>query len=199
MRTASRIVLTILAAISAILLSTAVAFAKGEGGIITLAAPIPSDAEPGSTLSVEFAAFFVGQDGRIPVEGSSMVLRLIGEDGATTEGLAVQTEKVGTYRVTIQVPATGIDRAVFGLRGYSTGADGSTEIADIPFDVDGVLFAMSHPNPVAPVAEPPATPPSPTPAPDLRPALVVALALIVGIAAVASVAFIGRRRSLRTT
>src|SRR6187397_1882451 len=110
MRTASRIVLTTLAAISAILLSTAVAFAKGEGGIITLAAPIPSDAEPGSTLTVEFAAFFVAENGRIPVEGAPMVLQLTGNDGTATEAQAVQTEKIGTYRVTIEVPASGIDR-----------------------------------------------------------------------------------------
>ena len=204
MRAASRIVLIVATALSAVLLSAAAVLAKGEGGIITLAAPIPSDAEPGSTLTVEFAAFFVAENGHIPLAGSPMVLQLIGNDGTTTEAGAVQTAKIGTYRVTIEVPASGIDRALFALRGSSTGPDGSTEPFDIPFDVDGVLFAMSHPN-TAPVADPPEAPPvNPTttssgPAADARPALVVGLALIVGFAAVGSVAFLGRRRSLRTT
>ncbi|HEX5013547.1 MAG TPA: hypothetical protein VFV72_05235 [Candidatus Limnocylindrales bacterium] len=201
MRAASRIVLTVAAALVATLLSTALALAKGEGGIVTLAAPIPSDAEPGSTITVEFAAFFVAENGRVPVQGSPMVLKLIGADGTTTESDAVATGKVGTYRVSVEVPATGIDRAVFGLRGSSTGPDGSTELADMPFDVDGVLFAMSHPNPAPPAAAPapPAAQPTPTTAPDYRPALVVGLAVLVGIAALASVAVVGRRRSVRTT
>ena len=197
MRAVSRIVLTVAAAMSAILLSTAVALAKGDGGIITLAAPIPGDAEPGSSLTVDFSAFFVDGDQRIPVEGAPMVLQLIGDDGTKTEGLAAQTEKIGTYRVTVEVPATGIDRAVFAMRGSSTGPDGSTELADIPFEVDGVMFALSHPNPVAAEAGPQtaasANPASPT---DLRPAILAAVAVAVAIVAVVAITVFGRRRDV---
>ena len=52
---------TIVATIA--LLSTAsIAFAK-DGGIVTLAEPIPLDAEPGSTLTVEFDAVMLTEDG----------------------------------------------------------------------------------------------------------------------------------------
>ena len=181
MRAASRILVTVVAALCAVVLSTAAVLAKGEGGIIRLAAPIPRDAEPGSTLTVEFSAQLPGEHGLVPVIGSPMVLRLIGEDGGSTEALGTQTETPGTYRVTITVPAGGIDRAIFGLRGTSVSADGTKSIADIPFEVDGVLLAMSDPNPAAPIAEPPVAPPqaaTPAPAPstDLRPAALVALA-----------------------
>ena len=182
-----------------VMLSAAGAAAKGEGaGIITLAAPIPRDAEPGSTIAVEFTATMPGADGSGPVVDSPMVLRLTGPDGGSTEATGVETSTPGTYRVSIKVPAGGIDKAVFGLRGSSINPDGSTALADIPFDVDGVLLAMSHPNPVAPAAAPPsATPPNPAPSADLRPAALVAL--VAAGAIVAAVIAFGRRRTLRTT
>lgn len=198
MRAASRVVLIVATAVSAVLLSAAAVLAKGEGGIITLAAPIPSDAEPGSMLTVEFAAFFVAENGRVPVQGSPMVLQLIGNDGSKTEAGAVQTERIGTYRVTIEVPAGGIDRAVFALRGSSTGPDGSTELADMPFDVDGVLFAMSHPNPVPPAVEPESAATAPAQAPDTKLPIAGILGVVLGGLGL-TLALIGRRRTLRTS
>ena len=192
MRPIFRFMLTAVAVLGMALVPAGVAVAKGGGGIITLAAPIPGDAEPGSTLVVEFTAWTDGANGRIPVEGLPMVVRLLGPDGATTEAVGVETEARGTYRATIPVPAGGIDRVVFGMRGVSVSPDGTTAIADIPFEVDGVLLAMSHPNPVA--AAPTATPASPS-VPDVRPALLAALAAAVAL----GVLMYGWRRGLRPT
>ena len=183
-----------------VLASAAIVLAK-EGGVVTLAKPIPLDAEPGSTITVTFDAMILTEDGPRPIQGSSMVVRLTGPSGAVTEAVATQTERPGTYVAEIEVPAGGVDRADFGLRGTSTAADGSSMVEDVPFDVDGVLFAMTDepaPNAAAPNAAAEDQPVAPPPAPDVRPAI---LAIGLGLAAIvlAGLALVaGRRRSMRS-
>lgn len=191
-----------LLAAAALVASASLVLAK-EGGIVTLAKPIPLDAEPGSTITVEFDAMVLTEDGPRPIEGSSMVVRLTGPDGAVTEALATQRGRPGTYVAQVEVPAGGVDRADFGLRGTAVGADGSSMVEDIPFAVDGVLFALRPDTVDVAAADPPAATepePSPSSAPD---APVGLLALIVGLGvaglAAAGLFVVGRRRTLRST
>jgi hypothetical protein len=170
------------------------AFAK-EGGLVRLSAPIPRDAQPGSTLSVTFTVTVPDENGgMVPFGGSPMVLKLIGPDGAATEGLGVERGTRGTYTAEIKVPASGIESAVFGIRGTSTMADGTTAIEDLPFDVDGLLFTTA-PHPAAPPA---AVAPSPQPvAADARTPIAGILGVLFGVAGL-TLAVLGRRRSLRS-
>jgi hypothetical protein len=185
-----------LSAFLALLLPLAV-LAK-EGGLVTLATPIPRDAQPGSTLTVTFTVTVPDENGAmVPFGGSPMVLKLIGPDGTTTEALGAERGTRGTYTAQIRVPASGIESAVFGIRGTSTMADGTTAIEDLPFDIDGLLFTTTaHPAPAA--AQPAAVAPSSEPvAADARLPITGILGVLFGVAGLA-LAVLGRRRSLRS-
>ena len=192
--TVRTLVLGTIAALLAAFSLVGVAFAK-EGGIVTLTAPIPRDAEPGSTLTVEFKAMFPGSNGMTPVQGSPMVLKLIGPDGATTEAMGAEHGTPGTYVAVIKVPASGIKSAEFGLRGTGTLPDGTTRIEDIGFDVDGLLFTTTA-RPAAPADAGAAAASSSAGAADVRPAIVAGLAAVAAVGV--GLALIGRRRSLRS-
>jgi hypothetical protein len=182
-------------ALAAVVLSATLALAKGEsGGLIRLAAPIPRDAEPGSTLTVDFTASMTDAGGAsVPFRGSPFVLKLVGPDGATTEALATERGTPGSYRVAIEVPAGGITSAMFGLQGTAIYADGTTSLQDIPFEVDGLLFTTTaHPAPAAP----PASTPSPPGSPDAPLPIAGILALVLGATGLA-LALLGRRRAPR--
>jgi hypothetical protein len=191
---ASRIATLIAATIAAPLVlavAAPLALAKGEsGGLVTLAAPIPRDAEPGASLTVTFTVTVPDENGQPrPVTGSPMVLKLTGPDGTTTEGKGFERGTPGTYVATIRVPSGGILTATFGMRGTGTMADGTSSIMDLPFDVDGLLFTTTaHPAPAAPASSAPA-------APDLRAPLLAGLALVLGAIGL-TLLFVGRRRTL---
>jgi len=164
-----------------------------EGGLVTLAAPIPRDAEPGSSLTVTFTVTIAAESGHmVPVTGSPMVLKLIGPDGTTTEGLGAEHGTPGTYTATIRVPGSGISSAVFGIRGTGTAANGTTSIEDLAFDVNGLLFTTAtHLAGSAPSS----TSGTPTAAvPDFGPAAAAGVALAIIAAGV--VVLIGRRRRM---
>jgi hypothetical protein len=186
-----------LTALVALLLSSSLALAKGESaGLITLEAPIPRDAEPGSTLTVAFTASIIdGQGQPAPIHGAPIVLKLIGPDGTTTEALATPGSSAGLYTASIKVPASGITSAIFGLRGSSVMADGTSSLQDLPFDFDGLLFTTAaHPAPA--VAASPAAAAT-TSGPDLRFPIAVSLGLLIGLAGL-TLALVGRRRSVRS-
>jgi hypothetical protein len=189
-----RLALSLPVALVAALSLAGLALAK-EGGIVTLAAPIPRDAEPGSTLTVEFTVMVPGENRMTPVQGSPMVLKLIGPDGATTEAMGHERGTPGTYVAVIKVPASGIASAAFGLRGTGLLPDGTTAIEDIGFDVDGLLFTTTA-HPAAPAAATAAGTSSTATAADARPAIVGGLAAIVAVGL--GLALVGRRRALRS-
>ena len=190
--TANRTVGAVAVAALLALLLPLTALAK-EGGLVTLAAPIPRDAEPGSSLTVTFSVTVPDENGRmVPVTGSPMVLKLVGPDGTTTEALGAERGTPGTYTATIRVPSSGISSAVFGIRGTGTAADGTTSIQDLAFDVDGLLFTTAtHP---AGSASSSTSATSTASGPDLRPAAAAGLALVVVAAGI--IALIGRRRRM---
>ena len=164
-----------------------------EGGLVTLAAPIPRDAEPGSSLTVTFTVTIPAESGQmVPVTGSPMVLKLVGPDGTTTEGLGAEHGTPGTYTATIRVPSSGISSAVFGIRGTGTAANGTTSIEDLAFDVDGLLFTTTpH---VARSTTSSTSGTTTTAAPDFGPAAAAGVALAIVAAGV--IVLIGRRRRM---
>ena len=163
-----------------------------EGGLVTLAAPIPRDAEPGSSLTVTFSVTIADEQGYMkPFAGSPMVLKLIGPDGTTTEGLGAEHGTPGTYTATIRVPSSGISSAVFGMRGTGTAANGTTSIEDLAFDVNGLLFTTTpH---LARSATSSTSGTTTTAAPNLGPAAAVGVALVI---AAGLIVLIGRRRRM---
>jgi len=193
---APRIAILVAAVVVALAVAAPFALAKGEsGGLVTLAAPIPRDAEPGSSLTVTFKVTVPDENGHPrPVTGSPIVLKLTGPDGTTTEGMGFERGTPGTYVANIRVPSSGIQSAIFGMRGTGTMADGTSSIMDIPFDVDGLLFTTTaHPAPASPAA--PAS--SGAAAPDLAAPVLAGLALILAAVGL-TLAFVGRRRTLRS-
>lgn len=142
------LLLGVVAGLVAVMLSATLALAKGESaGIVTLAAPIARDADPGSTLTVDFTAKVTDANGdAVPLRGTPVVLKLVGPDGTATEAVASERGTPGSYTATIEVPAGGITSAVFGLRGSALMPDGTSSLQDVPFDVDGLLFTTAaHP------------------------------------------------------
>jgi carbohydrate-binding DOMON domain-containing protein len=128
----------------------------------------------------------------VPVTGSPMVLKLIGPDGTTTEGLGAEHGTPGTYTATIRVPSSGISSAVFGIRGTGTAANGTTSIEDLAFDVDGLLFTTTpH---VARSTTSSTSGTTTTAAPDFGPAAAAGVALAIVAAGV--IVLIGRRRRM---
>jgi hypothetical protein len=185
----------VVAALAA-LSSASLVLAKG-GGVVTLAAPIPRDADPGSTLTVEFTVTGLGDADSRPVSGWPIVLRLTAPDGSFVEARGVERGASGTYVVTIEVPTGGIASADFAVQGVSVLADGSTERSDVPLAVDGLLFTTAaHRAPVP--AAPPADPPAAAAAADDWPATVVGAIALSGVIVAGLVFISGRRRSPRS-
>ena len=185
------------AALVVLAVAAPLALAKGEsGGLVRLAAPIPRDAEPGSSLTVTFTVTVPDENGQPrAVTGSPMVLKLTGPDGTTTEGKGLERGTPGTYVATVRVPSSGIQTATFGMRGTGSMADGTSSILDMPFDVDGLLFTTTaHP---APAAAPAAPASSPAASPDLRAPLLAGIAMVLGAIGL-TLLFVGRRRTLRS-
>ena len=197
-RTAARsaVVGSILGAL-ALLSSGGLVLAK-EGGLVTLAAPIPRDADPGTTLTVEFTVTGVGDADSRPVSGWPIVLRLTAPDGSFNEALGVERGATGTYVATIEVPAGGIASADFAVQGVSTLADGTTERSDWPLAVDGLLLTTTANPAPAPISGPPADPRAAAAAPDSGPAILGAAVALGGVVAVGLLYVTGRRRSLRS-
>jgi hypothetical protein len=72
-----------LVAIAAVGVMAGTVLAK-EGAAVSLAQPIPRDAEPGTTISVTFTVTVETATGSSPVYGSPVFVRLIAPDGTST-------------------------------------------------------------------------------------------------------------------
>jgi hypothetical protein len=168
-----RTTIAVLTSLTAFLLGASMALAK-EGATVALTAPIPRDADPGSTLTVEFTVMVPGENGPTPMIGSPVFVRLVAPDRATTEGFGTEDRgRPGTYRAEVVVPTGGIASAEFGLRGTATYADGRSERSDMMFVVVGQLYTTG----TAPAAGPldPSTTSPAAAATDVRPAIVIGL------------------------
>lgn len=192
----STLIAGLLGVIAVVAMAGAV-LAKGDSsGSVTLAQPIPRDAQPGSTISITFTATIDTGTGPSPVYGSPMFVRLIAPDGTTTEGRGTeQTQGSGTYTAKVVVPAGGIESAEFGMSGTSVDTSGNSAPADELFEVHGWLFTTT--GVVAGSATAAAGSSGSADASGLA-GIDARLVILVGLAAIAAVVLgIGRRRELR--
>ena len=184
MRRSTHVTLASLLAVAAVVTLGSAAVGK-EGGIATLAAPLPRDAEPGSTITVHWSVkAFNGSNGELgPLSATGVYIRLIGLDVSEVVG---REEAPGQYVADVVVPKGGIKSAEFGVRGTATMPDGSTTPSNMVFQFDGILLQGAVPPVVkpgdAPAAEPTTTTPTPAPTPSpINPLFVLGvLALVLG-------------------
>ena len=172
-----------------LLLATAGVVGAKDGAWVTLTQPIPRDAAPGMTITVEFAASVPTDDGAGPLFGSPVFVRLTAPDGTSTEGGGIEVRnEPGLYRAEVVVPPGGIESAAFGLRGTAY-VNGKASRADELFEIHGWLFTTTG-VPAGTVAAA-----AGGAAPDLR--LPIAIVVMITVAAAGFIAAV-RRRSLAT-
>ncbi len=211
-RTPGRLAALIASAVLLLLVLVPTALGK-EGVSVTLVAPIPGDAQPGTIVPVFFTMTAISDDVGSPLVGASVFFRLHGPGGASTEAPGVEQATPGLYKALIEIPAGGIGSAEFGIRGPAKTATGKVVASDVVWSYDGLLVSAKVPAPVDPKAyqlpgakpavEPQANGTATAPAPAdpaaanglaVDPRLVLAVAL--GLAVVVAGAILGRRRRM---
>ena len=167
----------------------------------TLDAPIAMDTPGGTEILVGITVTAPADDGRVPVVGSPIYLKLTGRDGDTTRAAAAGDRTEGHYTVRIAIPAGGAREAEIGIHGTY---DLPMMIMNDPFAFGPITARTAQvarplatpnvvrPAPPAAVAAPaPVAPPAPAPA-DPMAALGAVLAIVA--VAVLSLALVARRR-----
>ena len=166
-----------------------------------LEAPIAMDTPGGTEVLVGITVTAPTDDGRVPVVGSPIYLKLTGRDGDTTRAAAAADRTEGHYTVRIAIPAGGAREAEIGL-------DATTDlpmmIMNEPFAFGAITARTSQLAP--PLAAPDVVQPgasaaapdstsvaTPAPAPSTPMAVLLAALAIAGVGALA-VARIARRR-----
>lgn len=168
-----RIAACVAVAVVAICAFAATASAK-EGFRATLTSAIPANAEPGSTIAVAWTVKNAAGDS---FNTSTMFVRFRGKDGAA-EGFATpKAHTDGGYTANVTVPKGGISAVEIGVAGTRTDASGSAR--------SDYLFPISNPPELASTGSGSGTG-----------TLTWLLPLLGGIAAVAVVALLFRRRSI---
>ena len=93
-----------------------------EGVRATLTTPIPLDAAPGTTLHVGWK--LANRDGT-PFGGGDIFVRLLSASGDRAE--TTYTSGGGTFAADVVVPKGGVGDVLIGIRGFSSGPDGTHE------------------------------------------------------------------------
>jgi hypothetical protein len=96
--------------------------AAKEGVRATLTTPIPLDAAPGTKLHVAWK--LASRDGT-PFGGGDVFVRLLSASGARAETAYVNGG--GTFAADVVVPEGGIGDVQIGIRGWSSGPNGTHE------------------------------------------------------------------------
>ena len=201
----------------AILLLVAVPSALGKEGVsVNLLAPLPRDPQPGTKVAAFYTMTAITDDVESPLHSKTTFIRLYGRDGAVTEAVGVEQKTPGLYKAMIEIPAGGIARGEFGVRGPAKAANGKVVATDVVWAYDGIIVTAAVPAPVDPKAfQLPGTKPEVAPAnggatttgtaptqsaEPTAPTITLdpRLAVAVGLALVAIVAggILGRRRRL---
>lgn len=200
-----------------ILLLLAAPTALGKEGVsVNLVAPLPRDAEPGTKVPAFYTMTAITDDVESPLHSTTTFIRLHGRDGAVTEAVGVEQKTPGLYKAMIEIPAGGVARGEFGIRGQAKAANGKVVATDVVWAYDGVLVTAAMPAPVDPKAfQLPGTKPEVAPAngataaeatpasPAQPPASTVSfdprigLAAGLALAAIVAGAILGRRRRLQ--
>jgi hypothetical protein len=121
----------------ALLLSLAGAAGAKEGGQARLDAPIPPDAEPGSTIEIGWRVWVVEEGTEQPVIGSPLFVRLTSRDGSETVEASGHESPSGSghYVASVTVPQGGVSVVMIGMRGTSC-VDGQCARSDMEFALD---------------------------------------------------------------
>lgn len=100
--------------------------AAGKEGVrATLLTSIPLDAPAGTRLEVAWKLTYRDHGRLRPFGASGVFVRLTSAAGASSE--TGSTSGAGAYRATVVVPKGGIGDVEIGLRGWTSGPDGTRE------------------------------------------------------------------------
>jgi hypothetical protein len=126
--------------------------AAGKDGVeATLTTKVPVDARAGTNLRVAWTLASVDERGkRHPFGANGVFVRLLSASEAPAEtGFAPSGDYTfGAYTATVVVPKGGIGDVVIGLRGFTSGANG-THNADMLFPITNDPMpgaALTHPS-----------------------------------------------------
>ena len=111
--------------------------AAKEGVRATLNTVIPLDASPGTKLKVAWRLAYVDENGRRrPFGANAVFVRLLSRTGSGAKTAYVPSGPYsdGEYSATVAVPEGGIRDIQIGLRGFTSGANG-THNADVLFPI----------------------------------------------------------------
>jgi hypothetical protein len=123
-----------------------------EGLSVNLLAPLPRDAEPGTKVPAFYTMTAITDDIESPLHSTTTFIRLYGRDGAITEAVGVEQKTPGLYKAMIEIPAGGIARGEFGVRGPAKAANGKVVATDAVWAYDSTLVTAAIPAPVDPKA-----------------------------------------------
>ena len=118
-------------------LAAALPAAAKEGVTATLGSALPVDAPAGTRLAVRWTLSARDEDGtRRPFSALGVFVRLLSKTGAGAKvGVASSAaDDDGRYAASVVVPAGGIRDVQIGLRGFTSGANG-THNADVLFPI----------------------------------------------------------------
>jgi hypothetical protein len=121
------------------LLLGATSVSAKEGVEARLVTPIPSEAAPGTRVTVVWTLSSLDQGRRIPFGASAVFIRLFGPDGARTPRAYGAEVRHGRFRASPRVPRGGVTRVVIGLMGTACDADGCRPSPAI-FPIVGKVF-----------------------------------------------------------
>ena len=178
----------LIASITILMLLAAPTALGKEGVSVNLVAPLPGDAQPGTTVPAVFTMEAISDDIASPLARAKVFIRLYGPGGAVTEAAGVEQETPGLYRAMIEIPAGGVARGEFGVHGEARTASGKVVATDPVWVYDGVLVTAAGTTPTTGASEPAAATLS------LDPRL--ALAAGLGLVAIVAGAIVGRRRRM---
>src|SRR4051794_41126712 len=202
--------LAVLVSATMLLLVAAPAALGKEGVSVDLAAPLPGDAQPGTTVAALFTMSAISDDVVSPLTKASVFIRLFGQNGAMTEAVGVEQKTPGVYKAMVEIPAGGVTDCWFGIHGQAKTPSGKVVATDPIWQYDGLVVGPVVPKPadpntnqtgVKPAAAPVAAPPVAATTPATQPAAAVmtidprlAAMIGVGLAALAVAAAVGFRR-----
>jgi hypothetical protein len=131
-----RVTLGLLCGAAAAFLAAQPAAAK-DGVKATLSTPIPLDAGAGTSVRIGWSLASRDEQGRSrPFLASAVFVRLLSRTGAgaSTVYVSPDSDTAGSYSASVTVPDGGIRDVQIGLRGFTSGANG-THNADVVFPI----------------------------------------------------------------
>jgi len=109
--------------------------AAKEGVRATLLSRVPAHPRAGTRLEVSWRLFSIGpHHRRVPFTAGAIVLRLRSATGSTSNESFASSAGPGIFRASVVVPKGGLGRIQIGMRGWTSGPDG-THRSDMLFPI----------------------------------------------------------------